>query len=46
MDCSRLGTASHLDIQKGKEDMKASKFQQEIGGTAVCMKRLMVDTKG
>ena len=26
--------------------MSESKFQQDIGGTAVCMKRLMMDKKG
>ena len=43
--CYRLGTMLHLKIQKGKEDMKTSKFQQQIKGTAACMKRLMMDTK-
>ena len=36
----------HLEIQKGKEDMKKSTFQSELGGTAVCMKRLAIATKG
>ena len=36
----------HLEIQKEKEDMKASNLQQEIGGTAACMKILMMSTKG
>ena len=44
--CSRLGTMLHLETQKGKEDTKAEKFQQKIGGTAECMKRLMMSTKG
>ena len=35
----------HLDTQKGKEDMKTSEFQKYIGGTGVCMKRLVMDTK-
>ena len=46
VDCSRLGTMLHLDIQKVKEATNASTFQQQIRGTAACMKRLMVDTKG
>ena len=46
MDFNRLGTMLHLDIQKGKEDNKAKKFQQHIRGTTACMKRLIMDTKG
>ena len=44
--CSRLGTMLRLDIQKGKEAMKKSIFQSVLGGTAACMKRLAIDTKG
>ena len=44
--CSRLGTMLHLEIQKGKEAMKKSKFQSVLGGTAACMKRLAIATKG
>ena len=33
-------------IQKGKEAMTASKFQQQTGGTVACTKRLMMVTKG
>ena len=44
--CSRLGTMLHLDIQKGKEAMKKSTFQSELGGTSECMKRLSIATKG
>ena len=36
----------HLDIQKGKKDMNKSNFQSVLGGTAVCMKRLDIVTKG
>ena len=43
--CSRLGTMLHLDIKNGMEATKTSKFQKDIGGTAVCMKRLAIDTK-
>ena len=42
----RLGTMLYLFIQKGNEVMKSDKFQQHIRGTAACMKRLMIDTKG
>ena len=44
--CSRLGTMLRLDIQKGKEAMKTSKFQNVLGGTTACMKRLAIATKG
>ena len=44
--CSRLGTMLHLGIQKGKEAMETLEFQKYLGGTAVCMKILSVDTKG
>ena len=46
VDCSRLGTMLHLYTQNGKEATKAPTFQQEIGGTAACMKKIMVDLKG
>ena len=46
ISCSRLGTMLYLEIQKGKEAMKASYFQQNIGGTAACMKRTMRDNNG
>ena len=36
----------HLEIQKGKEAMKTSKFQNFMGGTAACMRRLDIATKG
>ena len=46
VDCSRLGTMLHLDLQKRKEVMKTLEFQKDIGGTTVCMKRLSIATKG
>ena len=46
MACYKLGMMLHLEIQKGKEAMKKSKFQSELGGTAACMKRLAIATKG
>ena len=44
--CSRLGKMLHLEIKKGKEAAKMSKFQKDLGGTASCMKRLAIATKG
>ena len=35
----------HLEIQKGEEDMKTSKFQKIIGGTTACINRLTIATK-
>ena len=42
---SRLGTMLHLEIQQGKEAMKKSTYQSELGGTAACMKRLAIVTE-
>ena len=44
--CSRLVTMLYLEIQKGGESMKTSTFKKDIGGTAACKKRLIMDTKG
>ena len=46
VECSRLGTMLHLEIQKGKKAMKTSNFQNVLGGTAACIKRLAIATKG
>ena len=44
--CSRLGMMLHLEIQKGKEAMKKSQFQNVLGSTTGCMKRIAIATKG
>ena len=44
--CSRLRTLLHLEIQKGKEDMKTSTFQKNSGATAEYTKTLIMATKG
>ena len=46
MDCFRLVTMLHLEIQKGKEAMKTSIFQKYLVGIAACLKRLTISTKG
>ena len=46
MAYSRLGTMLHLEIQKWEEDMKASNFEWDVGGTAACTKIIMVAKKG
>ena len=45
MACSRLETMLHLDIQKGKEDMKSLDFHKYIRGATACTKRLAMDNK-
>ena len=34
----------HLEIQKGEDAMKTSKFQIYLGGTTSCIKRLSIAT--
>ena len=46
MACSRLGNMLYLDIQKGYEAMKTEILQRKFGGTAACMKKLMMAKKG
>ena len=46
MACSRPGTMLYLEIKNGKEKTKTSKSKQDIGGTAVCMKRIMKGKRG
>ena len=36
----------HPEIQNGKEAMKTSEFQNYLGGTTTCTKRLDIATKG
>ena len=40
--CSRLRTMLHLEILKGKDAVKTSKFLKYLGGTNACMKKLAV----
>ena len=44
--CSRLEVTLYIEIKKGKCAMKASGFQQNIGGTDACMKRIMKGARG
>ena len=44
--CYRLGTMLHLEIQKGKEAMKAESLQHDIRETTLFTNRLMMATKG
>ena len=43
--CYSLITMLYLDIKKDKEEMKASVFQQDIGGVDYLIRRIMNDTK-
>ena len=44
--CYRLGNVLHIDIQKGKEAMKISIFKKKVRGTAECINRQTMATKG
>ena len=44
--CMKLGMMLQLEIQKGKEAMKTSKFQKYLRGTTACTKILAMATKG
>ena len=44
LECSRLVTMLYIDIQKGKEEIKKFYFEQDIGGTVACMKRMIRST--
>ena len=46
MSCSRLGNILYLEIQKGKESMKVSDFQNNIRGADIFMKIIMKANKG
>ena len=46
VSCYRLGAMLYLEIQKGKEEMNKSEFQNQIGGNMMCMKRLTRGKKG
>ena len=44
--CSVTGALLFIEVQRGKEGMKHSKYQQELGATTVCTKRMTEATKG
>ena len=46
VDCSVIGTLIFLEIQWGKEGMKLSRYNLELGDTAACTKIFMEETKG
>ena len=44
--CSVTGELLFIEVQRGKEGMKNSRYKQDIGSTAACTKRMMEETKG
>ena len=44
--CSVTGALLFIKVQRGKEGMKNSRYQKELGATAVCMKRMMEESRG
>ena len=44
--CSLTGALLFIEVLRGKEGMKDSRYQQELGDTAACTKRMMKETKG
>ena len=44
--CSVTGALLFIEVQRGKEGMKNSRYQQELGATAACTKWMMEGTKG
>ena len=43
--CSVTGTLLFTEVQRGKEVMKDSRYQKELGATAACTKQMMEETK-
>ena len=46
MACYKFKIMSYLYIKKGEDYIKTEKFQKNIGGTAACMKILMMSKIG
>ena len=44
--CYVTGDLLFIEVQRGKEVMKDSRYQKELGATASCTKRMMEATKG
>ena len=44
--CSVTGALLFIKVQRGKEGMKDSRYQQELGATAACTKWMTEETKG
>ena len=44
--CSVTGALLFTEVQRGKEGIKSSRYQKELGATAACTKWMMEETKG
>ena len=44
--CSVTGALLFIEVQRGKEGMKDSRYQKELGSSGACMKRMMEETNG
>ena len=44
--CYVTGALLFIEVKRGKEGMKDICYQQELGATAACTKRMMEETKG
>ena len=44
--CSITGVLLFIELQRGKEGTKDSRYHQELGATVACTKRMMKETKG
>ena len=44
--CSVTGALLFIKLQRGKEGMKNTRYQKELGATAACTKRMMEETRG
>ena len=42
---SVTGALLFIEVQRGEEGIKGSRYQQELGATAACTKRMMEETK-
>ena len=44
--CSVTGALLFIEVQRGKEGMKDSRYQKELGSTAACTNQMMEEIRG
>ena len=44
--CSVTGALIFIEVHRGKEGMKDSRYRQELGATTTCTKRMMEAQRG
>ena len=44
--CSVTGALLFIEVQRGKEGVKDSRYQKKLGATAACTNRTMEETRG